>query len=75
VKDVVEAAKEESSLLRQEMDRVLDIYRECQMLYNSTTGDRQKEMAYYIKVAEQELKALSDKLEEVNRRMRQLTDY
>ena len=40
------------------------------MLYNSTTGDRQKEMAYYIKVAEQELKALSDKLEEVNRRMR-----
>jgi len=74
VRGVEEAAKEESSLLRQEMDRILDIYRECQALYNSTSGKRQEEMTYYIKLAEQELKTLSDRLEEVNNRMRQLTD-
>ena len=74
VRGVKEAAKEESSLLRQEMDRILDIYRECQTLYNSTSGKRQEEMTYYMKLAEQELKALSDRLEEVNNRMKQLTD-
>jgi len=75
VKDVEEAAREQSSLLREEMDRILDIYRECQTLYNSTSGQRQEEMAYYMKLAERELKTLSDKLEEVNKRMRQLTDF
>lgn len=71
VKDTLEAAHEESSRLKREMDRVLDIYRECKVMLDSAAPDRKKEMEFYITLAEQQLKQLSNQLDELNARMKQ----
>jgi len=74
VKDTLEAAQEESSRLKREMDRVLDIYRECKAMLNAATPEKKKEMEFYIGVAEQQLKQLSSQLDELNAKMKQLSD-
>ncbi len=74
VKDTLEAAQEESSRLKREMDRVLDIYRECKAMLNAATPEKKKEMGFYIGVAEQQLKQLSSQLDELNAKMKQLSD-
>ncbi|QUL98420.1 MAG: hypothetical protein IMF26_10480 [Candidatus Fermentithermobacillus carboniphilus] len=74
VTNAIEAAREESEALRQEMDRTLDIYRECKNMLKDSSPERQKELGFYMKLAEQQLKSLSQQLEELNKKMRQLAE-
>lgn len=74
VKDPEKATQEESSRLRREMDRILDIYRECKIASSNSTPSRQKEMEFYINLAEQQLKELSFQLETLNVKMKQLSE-
>jgi uncharacterized protein YpiB (UPF0302 family) len=73
VQDTLEAAQEESLRLKQEMDRVLDIYRECKTMLNTAAPEKKKEMEFYINLAEQQLKQLSTQLDELNAKMKQLS--
>jgi uncharacterized protein YpiB (UPF0302 family) len=73
VKNAAEAAREESAHLRREMDRNLDIYRECKTLLNTSSPERQEEMGFYMRLAENQLKGLSGQLEELNKRMKELS--
>lgn len=70
VQDTLEAAQEESLRLKQEMDRVLDIYRECKTMLNTAAPEKKKEMEFYINLAEQQLKQLSTQLDELNAKMK-----
>ncbi len=74
VKDAVEAAREESARLKREMDRTLDIYRECKTMLGRSSPERQKQIEFYIGLAEEQLKGLSDELEALNRKMEQLSE-
>ncbi|HHY11150.1 MAG TPA: hypothetical protein GX529_00815 [Firmicutes bacterium] len=74
VKDTVQAAQEESSKLKREMDRALDIYRECKTMLNASAPERQKEMEFYIALAEHQLRQLSHQLETLNAKMKQLSE-
>lgn len=73
-KDAVEAANEESAKLKREMDRTLDIYRECKTMMDTSSPERQKKIQFYIGLAEKQLKGLSDQLETLNRKMQQLSE-
>ncbi|HHV62285.1 MAG TPA: hypothetical protein GXX51_06575 [Firmicutes bacterium] len=74
VKGAEEAVEDKAKELRSEMDRTLDIYRECMKLLESDTGERRKELDYYLVVAQNQLRELNRKLEQVtiemNRRAR-----
>jgi len=74
VKDAQAAAQEESDALRQEMDRTLDIYRECKSMLKESSPERQKELSFYMSIAEDQLKKLSQQLEELNNKMKQITE-
>ncbi len=73
VKNAAEAAEEEIFKLKQEMNRSLDIYRECKNMLNDSVPDKQEEIKFYIKLAEQQLKKLSYRLETLNTKIKQLT--
>lgn len=72
VKDAEKAHMEESDRLRQEMDRTLDIYRECKTLMKETSPERERELAFYMHLAEERLKTLSRELEELNQQMQRM---
>ncbi len=59
--------------LRREMDRNLDIYRECKTLLNTKLWKGKEEMGFYMRLAENQLKGLSGQLEELNKRMKELS--
>lgn len=72
VRDLKKTVEEESLRVRAEMDRALDIYKECkEMLARDPV--RQKELSYYLKVAEEELRNLSNKLAELNAQMKKIS--
>jgi uncharacterized protein YpiB (UPF0302 family) len=71
VKDPDAQAKEESDALWEEMDRTLDIYRECRSLVQKDP-ERKKELQYYLQIAETEMKRLTREMEKLNERMKQL---
>ncbi|MGE5587637.1 MAG: hypothetical protein ACM3ZO_05440 [Clostridia bacterium] len=72
VKGPWEAAEEEAKALRAEMDRALDIYSECKRLLEKDEGGRKVELDYYMKIAQEQMRQLSSKLEEVNAELRRL---
>lgn len=72
IKDETQAATERSEALWREMDRTLDIYRECKALLKDADPARQKELQYYIQIAEAEMKRLSQQLEELNEKMKRI---
>ncbi|MGE5593413.1 MAG: hypothetical protein ACM3X3_06995 [Betaproteobacteria bacterium] len=72
VKGPSEAAEEEAKALRAEMDRALDIYSECKRMLEKDEEGRKKELDYYMKVAQEQMRQLSSKLEEVNAELRRL---
>jgi len=74
VKDVEEAAQADSEALWKEMDRTLDIYREAKSLLKNADPARQKELSYYMALAEDQMKTLSRQMEELNRHMKRLAD-
>lgn len=71
IKDPAKAAQEESEILRKEMDRTLDVYRECKNMLKDSSPEKQKELAFYMRVAEDQLKKLSQQLSELNRKMKE----
>jgi hypothetical protein len=73
VKDAEEAASHQSEMLWQQMDRTLDIYRECRALLQNDT-ERRQELEYYMKIAEQQMKNLSQQMEELNRQMTRISE-
>ncbi|MEW6227403.1 MAG: hypothetical protein AB1700_04805 [Bacillota bacterium] len=74
VKGSAEAAEEEARVLRAEMDRALDIYAECKKLLEADRGGRKEELDYYMTIAQEQMRQLSSKLEEVNAQLRRLAD-
>ncbi|MGI6627461.1 MAG: hypothetical protein ACOX4K_03830 [Bacillota bacterium] len=72
IKDAAEAAREESDNLRREMNKTLDIYRECKAMLNTGPPEKKEEMSFYIRLAEQQLRSLSSQLEDLNKRMKEL---
>jgi len=73
VKGVEEAAHAESEALWNEMDRTLDIYREAKNMMKDDSA-RRKELAYYMALAEDQMKTLSRQMEEINRQMRRISE-
>ncbi len=67
-----ESAEEEARALRAEMDRALDIYSECKRLLENDEGSRKQELDYCMRVAQEQMKQLSTKLEEVNAALQRL---
>ncbi|NPV53270.1 MAG: hypothetical protein HPY71_07085 [Firmicutes bacterium] len=65
VKNAEEAAEDKVKELRSEMDMTLDMYRECKRLLEKDTGDRRKELDYYLTVAQNQLRELNRQLEQV----------
>ncbi len=72
VKASAEAAEEEATALRAEMDRALDIYAECMRLVEAESGARKRELDYYMSVAQEQMRQLSIKLDEVNAQLKLL---
>ena len=72
VKDATEAAQAESEVLWKQMDRSLDIYRECKALLKDGEHERQKELSYCMEVAEAQMKQLSRQMEELNKNMKRI---
>ena len=72
-KDAVTAAQEESEALWKEMDRTLDVYRECRRLLKEQSPERRRELEFYMRTAEAEMKKISRELEELNRQMKRVT--
>jgi len=72
IKDAAQAAQEDSERLRKEMDRTLDIYRECKSLLKDSDPDKQRELSFYMRLAEDQLKRLSNELGELNRKMKEV---
>ncbi len=74
VKDPAQAAEEESRTLWQEIDRTLDVYRECRALFNEASPERRKELAYYMQIAESQMKELSKQMEDLNKYMKRMAN-
>ncbi|HHY98013.1 MAG TPA: hypothetical protein GX509_04660 [Firmicutes bacterium] len=74
VKGAEEAAEDKAKELRSEMDRTLDIYRECKRLLESDTGERRKELDYYLTVAQNQLRELNRQLEQVTLEINRLSE-
>ncbi len=72
VADTTKAAEEEATALRAEMDRALDIYAECKKLLETDQGERKKELDYYMTVAQEQMRQLSSKLEQVNAQLKRM---
>ncbi|HHY34794.1 MAG TPA: hypothetical protein GX510_04055 [Firmicutes bacterium] len=72
VRDFKKTVEEESFRVRAEMDRALDIYKECKEMLAKDPA-RQKELSYYLKVAEEELRNLGNKLAELNVQMKRIS--
>ncbi|HHY47249.1 MAG TPA: hypothetical protein GX506_08145 [Firmicutes bacterium] len=72
VKGVEEATEDKARELRLEIDRTLDIYRECKKLMETDTGERRKELDYYLTIAQNQLKELNRQLEQVTMQMNRL---
>jgi len=73
VKDLHEAVQEESDALWKEMDRTLDIYRECKTLLEGASPERRRELQYYMRLAEDQMRKLSAQMDELNRQMKRIT--
>ena len=74
VKDVDEAAQAESDVLWKEMDHTLDIYREAKNMLKDGDHFRQKELSYYMALAENQMKTLSRQMEELNKQMKRMAE-
>jgi hypothetical protein len=72
VKDATEAAQTESEVLWKQMDHTLDVYRECKALLKDGDHERQKELSYYMEVAEAQMKQLSRQMEELNKNIKRI---
>lgn len=74
VKDASTAAQEESETLWKEMDRSLDLYRECKTLLQEAGPERKKELSYYMRLAEEQMKRLSAQMDELNKHMKKISE-
>lgn len=71
-KDPKARAQEESDAMWEEINRTLDIYKETRALAREHPK-RQEELAYYLSLAENRMKSLSDDMEKLNLRMKKLS--
>lgn len=74
VKDADKALQEESEALWKEMDHTLDVYRECRSLLKDQSPERRRELQFYMRTAEAQMKKLSREMEELNRQMKRLAE-
>ena len=74
VKDASEAAQEESDALWKEMDRSLDIYRECKALLEEAGSERKRELSYYMRLAEEQMRKISAQMDELNKHMKRISE-
>lgn len=72
VKDAAEMAQSEADVLWKEMDHTLDVYRECKSMLKNGHPDRQRELSYYMGVAEEQMKRLSQQMEDLNKHMKRI---
>ncbi len=57
-----------------EMDHTLDVYRECRSLLKDQSPERRRELQFYMRTAEAQMKKLSREMEELNRQMKRLAE-
>lgn len=74
IKDASQAANEESEALWREMDHSLDVYRECRALLEEAGPERRRELSYYMKLAEEQMKKLSAQMDELNKHMKRISE-
>lgn len=74
VKDASTAAQEESETLWKDMDQSLDVFRECKALLQGADPERKKELTYYMRLAEEQMKKLSAQMDELNRHIRRISE-
>lgn len=72
MKDAAATAQAESEVLWKEMDHTLDIYRECKAMLKDGESERHRELAYFMRVAEEQMKRLSRQMEELNKNMKRV---
>jgi hypothetical protein len=75
IKDASEAAQEESDALWKEMDHTLDIYRECKALLEEARPERRRELEYYMRLAEEQMRKLSAQMDELNKHMKRISEH
>jgi len=73
-KDAQAAAEEESSALWQEMDRSLDVFRECKALFAEADPEKKRELSYYMDLAREQMRRLSAEMDALNKRMKRIDD-
>ncbi len=73
IKDPEEAMHNESEDLWNQMDRTLDLYRECRSLLQDD-DQRKQELQYYMNLAEGQMRNLSRQMDELNRQMKRITE-
>ncbi len=73
IEDAEEAAHHESETLWREMDRTLDIYRECRSMLQDDP-ERKRELEYYMRTAEEQMKRISRHMDELNRQMKRISE-
>lgn len=75
IKDASSAAEEEAESLWKEMDHSLDVYRECKALLQEANPERRKELEYYMRLAEDQMKRLSAQMDVLNRHMKRIAEW
>lgn len=74
VKDAPAAAQEQSEALWKEIDRSLDIYRECKSRLKNADPERRRELSYYMRLAEEQMKVLSAQMDALNKHMKRISE-
>ena len=67
--------EEEAESLWKEMDHSLDVYRECKALLQEANPERRKELEYYMRLAEDQMKRLSAQMDVLNRQMKRIAEW